>query len=43
MSHAVQPIVSIAAGILILVMPKALNYIVAVYLIVAGILPLVRY
>jgi hypothetical protein len=32
-----QPILSIAAGILILAIPKALNYIVAVYLILIGI------
>jgi hypothetical protein len=32
-----QPILSILAGILILAIPKALNYIVAVYLILIGI------
>lgn len=32
-----QPILSIAAGILILAIPKALNYIVAGYLILFGI------
>jgi hypothetical protein len=37
--HAV---LSIVAGILILVMPWLLNFIVAIYLIVAGILGLVR-
>lgn len=30
------PIVSLVAGILILVMPKLLNYIVAFYLIIIG-------
>ncbi len=35
-----QPIVSLIAGILILVMPRLLNYIVAVFLIVSGILGL---
>ena len=35
-----QPIVAIAAGILILIMPRLLNYIVAIYLIVIGILGL---
>ena len=35
-----QPIVALIAGVLILVMPRLLNYIVAVYLIVAGILGL---
>jgi hypothetical protein len=32
-----QPVLSILAGILILVIPKMLNYIVAVYLILIGI------
>lgn len=31
-----QSIVSIAAGVLILIKPELLNYIVAVYLILAG-------
>jgi len=35
-----SPIVSILAGILILIMPRLLNYIVAIYLIVIGILGL---
>jgi len=35
-----QPIVALAAGILILVMPRLLNYIVALYLILVGILGL---
>ncbi len=34
------PIVSILAGILILLMPRLLNYIVAIYLIVVGLLGL---
>lgn len=37
---ALQPIVALIAGILILIMPRLLNYIVAVYLIVIGILGL---
>ena len=36
------PIVSILAGILILIMPKLLNYIVAVYLILIGLLAFVK-
>jgi len=36
-----EPILSIAAGILILVFPKFLNYIVAGFLILFGILQLV--
>jgi hypothetical protein len=38
-SH-LQPIVAIAAGILILIMPRLLNYIVAIYLILFGLLGL---
>jgi len=34
------PIIAIVAGILILVQPKFLNYIVAIYLIVSGVLAL---
>ncbi len=34
------PIISLVAGILILVVPRLLNYIVAIYLIIAGILGL---
>ena len=35
-----QPVVAIIAGILILLMPRLLNYIVAIYLIVFGIIGL---
>ena len=35
-----SPIVALIAGILILVMPKLLNYIIALYLIFVGILGL---
>ena len=35
------PLVSLLAGILILVMPRLLNYIVAFYLIVIGVMGLV--
>jgi threonine/homoserine efflux transporter RhtA len=35
---ALQPLLAIIAGILILVQPKLLNYIVAIYLIVVGVL-----
>jgi hypothetical protein len=34
------PLISLLAGILILVMPRLLNYIVAVYLIVFGLIGL---
>jgi len=38
-SH-LAPIVALIAGILILIMPRLLNYIVAIYLIVIGIIGL---
>ena len=34
------PLVSLLAGVLILVMPRLLNYIVAIYLIVIGLIGL---
>jgi hypothetical protein len=37
---AVAPLISLLAGILILVMPRLLNYIVAVYLILIGVVGL---
>ncbi len=38
-----QPLVALVAGILILVKPKLLNYIVAFYLILIGVMGLVRF
>jgi hypothetical protein len=35
-----QPIVSLLAGIFILIMPRLLNFIVAIYLIISGVLGL---
>ena len=35
-----QPIIALIAGILILIIPRLLNYIVAIYLIIVGILGL---
>lgn len=40
MTLAIGPLVSLIAGILILVVPRLLNYIVAIYLIVIGLLGL---
>lgn len=37
----IGPVAALVAGILILLMPRLLNYIVAIYLIVIGILGLV--
>jgi hypothetical protein len=36
MHIALSPLVALVAGILILLMPRLLNYIVAIYLIVVG-------
>jgi hypothetical protein len=41
MHLALQPLVALVAGILILIAPRLLNYIVAIYLIVVGIMGLV--
>jgi hypothetical protein len=38
--NVVQPIVALIAGIVILIAPRVLNYVVAAYLIVIGILGL---
>ena len=40
MNLSLAPLVALIAGILILVMPRLLNYIVALYLIVIGLLGL---
>jgi len=37
---SVQPLVALVAGILILIMPRLLNYVVAFYLILIGVLGL---
>ncbi len=37
-----QPILAIIAGILILVVPRVLNYVVAIYLILIGVLGLLQ-
>ncbi len=39
---SLQPVLAIIAGILILLKPRLLNYIVAIFLIVFGILGLMR-
>lgn len=36
----ITPLVALIAGILILIMPRLLNYIVAIYLIVVGLIGL---
>jgi len=43
MGFAIQPVLALIAGILILIVPRLLNYIVALYLIIIGILGLVKF
>ena len=43
MTIAVEPIVALIAGILILLQPQLLNYIVAIYLILVGVLGLMHH
>jgi hypothetical protein len=38
--HMLSPLIALIAGILILVMPRLLNYVIALYLIVTGLLGL---
>ena len=40
MQYYVHPIISIIAGVLILIYPRILNYVVAIYLILVGLLAL---
>ncbi len=40
MHVALTPLISLVAGILILIMPKLLNFIVAIYLIIIGLVGL---
>lgn len=37
---ALQPLIALIAGILILIAPRLLNYVVAIYLIVVGLIGL---
>jgi len=41
MTLSLAPLVSLLAGVLILIIPRLLNYIVAAYLIVIGVIGLV--
>ena len=38
--HNYEPLIALIAGILILLVPRILNYVVAIYLIIIGILGL---
>ena len=40
LSLSIGPLVSLIAGVLILIVPRLLNYIVAIYLIVIGLIGL---
>jgi len=42
MTIALTPLISLIAGILVLIMPRLLNYIVAGYLILVGVLGLLN-
>ena len=37
---ALQPVIALIAGILILIVPRLLNYVVAIYLIIVGLIGL---
>jgi threonine/homoserine efflux transporter RhtA len=39
-SYPIEPIIALLAGILILIQPRLLNFIVAIYLIVIGVIGL---
>jgi uncharacterized membrane protein HdeD (DUF308 family) len=40
--YMLTPIISIIAGVLVLIYPKILNYVVALYLIIVGIIELLH-
>lgn len=40
---SIGPLLALVAGIIILIVPKMLNYIVAIYLIVIGVLGILGY
>ncbi|MFU8789249.1 MAG: DUF3096 domain-containing protein [Methylobacter sp.] len=42
MNFAIEPLLALVMGILILLVPRFLNYFVAVYLIVSGVLGLMH-
>jgi hypothetical protein len=42
LSFSLGPVVALIAGLLILIMPRLLNYIVALYLIVTGLVQLLH-
>ena len=40
LNMSIEPLIALIAGILILIVPRLLNYIVAIYLIIIGLLGL---
>jgi Protein of unknown function (DUF3096) len=40
MSLSIAPVVALVAGLLILIVPRLLNYIIAIYLIITGLVGL---
>ncbi|WP_078708238.1 DUF3096 domain-containing protein [Consotaella salsifontis] len=42
-SIAIQPLIALVAGVLILIAPRLLNYVVAIYLIIIGIAGLAHF
>lgn len=42
-TYSTHAVVSIIAGVLILIIPRLLNYIVAIYLIITGIIALLHH
>lgn len=40
LSLSLQPIIALIAGVLILIMPRLLNYIIALYLVIVGLVGL---
>jgi hypothetical protein len=42
MHVAFEPIISIVAGVIVILFPRILNYIIGVYLLVIGILGVIR-
>ncbi|MGD0021377.1 MAG: DUF3096 domain-containing protein [Smithellaceae bacterium] len=43
LNFSIAPLLALIAGIVILVVPKMLNYVVAIYLIVSGVLGILGY
>lgn len=42
MNNLANPVISLIAGVLVLIFPTILNYIVAIYLIIIGVMGLMK-